>query len=228
MAPKANKNPPDRCFLLDVPREIRDLIGFTLIADSHKFLLAALDDERSFDAGHRRNLESTTILCVEMIPLMKTCRQLQDELSIVLRIAAFHPDAIIKAHVYNFDFRVASTFVKSLRPHEIEHVNRHKSLLIDLLNFSSAAASGQQVEDLLIWAAMCENIGIHIRYQAHWTIFSFQHDLKNAGIPQSGKEILNMLDLRSVGAARLGHTATQESGQRETTSHSYSFPAAMN
>ncbi|CAK1362286.1 hypothetical protein CB0940_02442 [Cercospora beticola] len=144
--------------LLELPREIRDMISSIVIIDNN-------------DQAFHLNGKSTSGLSSNTSSgLASTCKQLQAEYSYLLRKAALTPGTKIVVPVHDFDFSQLISFVNTLRPHEIKTASRNGNIVVNLVNLQSMASlRTKQQQDLYNWIESCQHTGIEVTYTAQWS-----------------------------------------------------------
>lgn len=128
--------------------------------------------------------------------LALTCKQINAEYSHLLRKAAFTPGTRTVAPVYNFDFSEMISFVRTLKPHEVQAANRNKNLAANLFISTFTNVEAQRLKE---WLQVAENVGIELQYVVH--------DMKSCkamesvvGQTREGRKIVKALRSRSVDA----------------------------
>ncbi|KAM3422620.1 hypothetical protein BST61_g109 [Cercospora zeina] len=151
--------------LLDLPREIRDMISSIVIVNNNN------NNHQAFHLNHN----STSGLSSTTTPnLASTCKQLQAEYSYLLRKAALTPGTKILVPVQNFDFSQLISFLQTLQPHEIRTASRNGNIVVNLvnLNLQGIAANlpaAKQRRDLCDWIEICERMGVEVMYTVQWS-----------------------------------------------------------
>ncbi|EGP90670.1 unnamed protein product [Zymoseptoria tritici ST99CH_3D1] len=171
--------------LLDLPRELRDMISNTLIINNQPFRLTSTTQLRT---------NSPTS------GLDQTCRQFHAEYAHLLRRAAFTSGTKTVVPVHNFDFSQMLAFAKGLRPHEVSAASRNRNLVVNLFVFDPQALN---VQSLVEWVKLCEKTGLEVEYVLQWNAFDVKTLVKGVegavgGFREGGK-IVKALKTKSVG-----------------------------
>ncbi|USW50074.1 hypothetical protein Slin15195_G033930 [Septoria linicola] len=172
--------------LLSLPREVRDMISEIVIMNN--------DQPFRLHYKHLARTPATTA------GLSTTCRQLHAEYGYLLRRAAFSPGTRTTIPTYDFDFTRLTSFVQTLRAHEIAAANRNANFVVNLVILDPASLAKTH-PGLLEWAIVCETRGVKMEYTVHWTSIDPQalREMQTIiGRLREGRKILDVLGRRNV------------------------------
>lgn len=182
--------------LLSLPQELRDIRHSSLSSDTAKptdfpMMLATVIVN---DQPYRINPMLSKIY---MKP--KSGKGMNQSYSPLLRKASFIPGKKTVVPVFNFDFCEMISFVKTLKPQEINAANHNHNLVVNLFLFDAKALEAQR---LLQWVELCDAVGLqNVGYVLQWTAHNVNY-LKEidavVGGYREGKKIVEALSAKNV------------------------------
>ncbi|KAF2209189.1 hypothetical protein CERZMDRAFT_23525, partial [Cercospora zeae-maydis SCOH1-5] len=194
--------------LLDLPREIRDMISSIVITNN------STNSNHQTDTFHLNYKSTSGLASNATSSLASTCKQLQAEHSYLLRKAALTPGTKILVPIRDFDFSQLISFIHTLRSHEIQAANRNRNIVVNLVNLNlnlnfnlqgiahlRAKQQQQQQQNLYDWIETCERMGVEVMYTVQWSSVDgkyLQFLETMVGTTSEGRKIVKALKAKNV------------------------------